>query len=349
MSVLQIARGYFSIQGHIVPVLCFLCLVSCSKIQPPDRPFSVEAIPPSPNYALADSWSCLPTKDDPADLSPPDVEPENQATAETDVFFIHPTTFMESNSWNGDLADQSLNQATDDRAILHQASIFNRAGRVYAPRYRQMVYGGFLTEDQASKGQALALAYEDVKAAFEHYLRTWNNGRPFIIAGHSQGAFHAIHLLKDYIDDKPLRTQLVAAYVPGWPLKAGTYATLPPCNSPTQTGCVTSWCSWREGVEPPTLNTFYADAIVTNPLNWRSDGTPAADSMHMGFLDGKYQKIRKSALHARQYGGVLWVSNPIPVVPIKNFHVGDFNLFWMDVRHNAEERVKAYLQRQLQD
>jgi len=57
----------------------------------------------------------------------------------------------------------------------------------------------------------LELAYQDVKTAFEYYLKNWNQDRPIIIASHSQGSVHAQRLLKEFFEDKPLAKQLVAA------------------------------------------------------------------------------------------------------------------------------------------
>ena len=74
----------------------------------------------------------------------PESPPENQAAAEVDVFFIHPTILFTSDYWNADLADTALNRQVDDLTIRHQASVFNHQARVFAPRYRQMTYEGFL-------------------------------------------------------------------------------------------------------------------------------------------------------------------------------------------------------------
>ena len=317
---------------------------ACEKYQPPKVEFANTQTPP--DYSLSDHWSCLPGKADEADRAPAAASPENQAQALADVFFIHPTTFMEADSvWNASLSDTALNRSTDERAIRHQASIFNRAGRVFAPRYRQMVYGGFVTANEEAKRKALELAYSDVRAAFAYYLEHWNQGRPIIIAGHSQGALHGMFLLSEFFDGKPLQDQLVAAYLPGWPIARDRYQHLKPCESPEETGCVASWCSFRNGYEPPALDTYYQNAIVVNPVNWTADGSPAGKEEHLGFLMENYETVKPKALEVRQHEGVLWVTSPFPLVPVKNFHVGDFNLFWLDVRENAELRVNAFVEK----
>ena len=42
----------------------------------------------------------------------------------------------------------------------------------------------------------LDLAYSDISNAFEVYMEKHNNGKPFFIAGHSQGALHGQRLVK---------------------------------------------------------------------------------------------------------------------------------------------------------
>ena len=104
------------------------------------------------------------------------------------VFFIHPTSYLDRAHWNAPLDDAEAN----GRAALFlrgQASVFNEAGQVWAPRYRQATFGAFLTS-QADAEKALDLAYRDVAAAFDEFLKEIGPDRPIILAGHSQGALH---------------------------------------------------------------------------------------------------------------------------------------------------------------
>ena len=180
--------------------------------------FSQSPTPPKPDYSNPNNWSALPTKMDPSDESPRGYS-HNQDYADADVFFIHPTTYTTKPktvyAWNHDLRDELLNAEVDNSAILYQASAFNRAGKVYAPRYRQAHYAVFLTTHLEDKQAALDTAYTDIHDAFDYYLKYYNQGRPFIIASHSQGTIHAARLLQDYVINKPLQSQLVAAYIPG--------------------------------------------------------------------------------------------------------------------------------------
>src|SRR5512139_1181819 len=90
--------------------------------------------------------------------------------------------------------------------------------RIYAPRFREAHISNYFTKDTIAALKAFDLAFQDVKKAFEYYLNNYNHGRPIIIASHSQGTTHALRLLKEYFEDKPLYNQLVAAYLVGMPI-----------------------------------------------------------------------------------------------------------------------------------
>ncbi len=335
-------------------ILCILTLtltLSCSSNKPPKIAYQSSDASIVPNYADTSSWSALPETVDYADRTPAAIGGEAQADAEADVFFIHPTTYFKRNAWNAQITNLKVIKSTDARAVKHQASVFNHSCRVFAPRYRQMVYGGFFSFDSTNIGYrnlALELAYQDVKAAFQYYLKHHNEGRPIVIASHSQGSFHGIRLMKEFFDGKPLQDQLVAAYLIGWPFTAQTFEHLPLSNAPDETGCVMGWNSWKKGTEPKKKyhRMFFKNAVVTNPLTWRTDTTYAGPEQHEGMLMGNYKKVKEQHVDAQAHGGILWVKNPIPLAPIHNFHVADYNLFWLDIRTNVADRVDAFIAKQ---
>ena len=111
--------------------------------------------------------------------------------------------------WNADIDDVALNKKTDNTTILYQASVFNEDCRVFAPRYRQANFNAFFTNNKVVTDKAFELAYEDIKTAFEYYLEHYNQGRPIIIASHSQGTLHAGRLLKEYFEGKPLQKKFI--------------------------------------------------------------------------------------------------------------------------------------------
>ncbi|MDX1911093.1 MAG: DUF3089 domain-containing protein [Saprospiraceae bacterium] len=327
-----------------------LGLLSCVSVRPKNA-FDATKMPPEPDYALLENWAAHPDKSDPADLSPGPEAPDLQQDALVDVLFFHPTTYTgdrrRERDWNVAVSDIPTNVKTDEGTIQYQASLFNGAGRVFAPRYRQAHLHVFYTKkDTASARMALDLAYEDTKAAFEHYLKHWNNGRPFILAGHSQGARHLLFLLRDLVEGKDLERQLVAAYVVGWPVKNDFFRDLKPCQTPEENGCYCSWRTWERRFG--RRHAFERDVVCTNPLIWTTtEGEYAGKEMNKGAVIRPFEKIYPQATDAEVYKGVLLADKPKFRGSLffirKNFHVGDLNLYYMNVRENAQARVRHFL------
>ena len=225
--------------------------------------------PPAPDYSRPENWAALPDRRDNADVVPSGGASDNQATAAVDVFFLHPTTYYDRANWNQPLDDPKANEITDKNVLRSQAGAFNGSGRVYAPRYRQATLYSFIDE-KGNGPKALELAYTDVKSAFQYYLDNYNQGRPIILASHSQGSRHGIKLLEDFFAEEPLRSKLVAAYMVGWarsPHKdEGEIAGIPVCGSPDQTGC---WLTWNSIGPDADRSRIDNDAICVNPLTLR--------------------------------------------------------------------------------
>lgn len=295
-----------------------------------------------PDYSQLKSWAALPGMADDADKLPDTSLKNLQDSAKADVFFIHPTTYL-GFAWNTRIDGKLLNWLTDNVTIKHQASIFNESCRVYAPRYRQAtVYSFFLNSEKADT--ALDLAYSDVKRAFEYYLKNYNDGRPIVVAAHSQGSRHAIQLMKEYFDGKALGERLIAAYLPGWVVKCNEFKKIPPCDSAGQTGCFVSWNSFVWGAD--VFNDITKDACCTNPLRWNPDTAYAGKDQHLGSVPPTFDKIHKQSVDAKCVNGKLWVHLPSDIsywVAGLNYHVLDYNLFYLDVRDNVKTRVKQFL------
>lgn len=300
------------------------------------------------DYKKLTHWAAHPNKIDESDHIPGESKKANQQDPKADVFFIHPTTFTkldENQSWNASLADQKLNKQTDETTIRYQASIFNEAGKVYAPRYRQAQLRAYYSEDKANTKKAFELAFSDVEAAFLHYIEYWNDGRPFIIASHSQGTTHAIPLIKKHIEGTVLEQKLIAAYIVGMPVQKDEFENLKPCENADQTNCFISWRTFRYDYTPTP---FVGDQIVnTNPLTWTLDGAYADRSLNKGTVLRKFNKVYTQRVDAHAVNGMLWAHRPkFPfsfLLTTKNYHIADFNFYYMNVKENAGHRVQAYL------
>ncbi len=275
---------------------------------------------------------------------------DNQDSARVDVFFLHPTTYTGEcghKLWNGPVDDTALNEKTDKSTILYQASVFNGAGRVFAPRYRQAhLHAYFVKEGKKEKARkAFDLAYRDVKAAFEYYLAHHNQGRPVIIASHSQGTTHAKQLLKDFFDGTTMQAQLVAAYIVGIQVERDYLTHIPPCERPDDTGCYVSWRSFRKG-HIPKWHREGERITATNPLLWNTGTEYAPAALNEGGVLRNFEKILPQLADAQVHDGLLWVTKPKFPGSIfftrANYHIADFNFYYMNVRNNAMTRVGAF-------
>lgn len=321
------------------------------QAQEPIKGFDETAKPVAPDYSKIEHWAAHPNKKDNADLIPRPLRKETTTLPEqVDVFFLHPTIFTDEPeneySWNAAVEDEKMNKEVDKTTIKLQASIFNQAGKIYAPRYRQAHLRSFFEPDTKEGDKALALAYEDVKAAFNYYLEHENKGRPFILAGHSQGARHLKLLLQEMLDGTELYQQLIAAYIVGWGVEEGSFKSIPLGTSAEQTGCYLTWRTYAKGYKPNWIND---KDVCVNPLTWTSEETYAPYTANDGAVLLGFNILRKKLFDAQVQGPILWVGKPNMflggLLKRNNYHVGDFNLFYLNVRRNAVLRAKTFLEK----
>lgn len=312
--------------------------------------YSVISVNDPVDYTNLNNWAAHPWKNDPSDKFPSNA-PDQLKDSLADVFFIYPTTYLDDKmemGWNAKIDDEPLNIRTDNTAILYQASVFNRYCRVFAPRYRQANLAAFYTDNKEAAEDAFDKAYQDVKMAFEYYLKYENHGRPIIIASHSQGTQHAGRLLKEFFENKPLQKQLVAAYIIGLPVFDDYFDVLKPCTDSTATGCFVTWRTFKEGYIAPFVQKETRKAIVINPLTWTTDTALAPASLNKGGMLRNFNKLISGLVHAQIHGNVLWVNKPrffgSIFIKTKNYHIADYNFFYENIRENSGVRIKAFLE-----
>ncbi len=343
------------------------------KAYRPAALFGEEAAPAKPDYSSPAAWAALPDRQDDADVAPPNTQyAEAQKDAPADVFFIHPTGYSKPDAWNGPIDDPEAVQAVS-LVMKYIASAFNAAARVYAPRYRQATLYSFLDNETSSGIQALELAYSDVARAFDYYVKNYNRGRPFILAGHSQGSCHGLRLLQEKISGTPLARRLVGAYLAGMSIPTDIEG-IPPSRIATDTGCVIGWTSYTRDGDP---RIFTDDMVIwfgggyrksrglllaqVNPISWESHGGRVPASKNPGslpFLDatGPLPPLVPGLTGADALGVVLRIDKPAvpgfeghgPDMPILNADFGDYHdydyvLFYESVRKNALDRVRAFI------
>ncbi len=338
----------------------------------PDGSFDPARTAPAPDYADPVNWAALPEKADPSDLVPAGVAPP-AGVMPVDTFFIHPTGFLSAGGWTSPMA---LDSATEENTLwmmANQASAYNGCCNVYAPRYREANIFAYFG-DEADRDAVLAFAYQDVRAAFEHFLANFSDGRPFIIASHSQGTHHALRLLAEEIDGTPLRDRMVAAYLIGAaiiPVPQAWFAGMSgiePCQRADDLHCVVHWDTMPEHAEPMERA---ADSLCTNPLTWTVDEAMADAALNegavvpagtynanIGSADDAPTQQEFDALAAPQPGqtwaqcrdGSLFAKNQAGTGfsamgsdDMGTYHGLDYALFYMNIRNNAQLRTARYL------
>lgn len=334
-------------------VILALLMSSCSNsYQKLAANYQMTNTPKGPNYNDLSNWAAHPAIHDPSDSVPAPLLASYQQDSTVDVFFIHPTTYLGPEKpfgLNAEISDALLAARTDYSPVLYQASLFNVAGRLFAPRYRQTHISAYYPVTPSDTTLAIAafeLAYRDVKAAFEYYIANENKGKAIIIASHSQGTTHGIRLVKEFFDGKPLQKKLVAAYLVGIPVNPKVFTSIKPCDLPKQTGCIVSWRTYKEGYTPPFIQKENFDVIVTNPLTFNKSIPNASWKANKGGVLTNFNKIAKGVAQAKLTDKVLWTAKPKIfgsfLVKNPNYHIGDYNLYYVNVRENVIERMKAF-------
>ena len=300
-----------------------------------------------PEYSDLNYWAAHPWKKDPSDSIPEPLRSEIRDSA-VDVFFLHPTSYtmrLKSKKYNASIDNSYINAKTDYSSILYQASAFNQHARVFAPRYRQAHISVFL-KNREQADTSFEMAYQDLKTAFEYYLKTWNNERPIIIAAHSQGSKLGERLLKEFFENTPLQKKLVVAYLAGWPVPKDYFSSLKMCEDSQQTGCICSWRTLRKGYTPYYIKPEKGSSLATNPLTWTTTSEYASRQQNRGSILTKFNKLYTQTTDAQITNGILWVKKPkFPggsLYFMRNYHIGDINLFYMNIRENIGQRISSF-------
>lgn len=332
-------------------LLTFLFIVGCSpKYSSYIQSYQVDSRDTVPDYSNLFYWAAHPWKKDPSDSIPKPLRRSYSADSSVDVFFLHPTTLTDNTDlrWNADIKDSFINAKTDYSTILFQASVFNEY-RLFSPRYRQAHIRSYYTTDTVKALAAFDLAYQDIKASFQYYLAHYNNGRPIIIASHSQGSTHAQRLLKEFFENSDLKNRLVVAYVVGMYIPNNYFTQLKMCKDSLQTGCICGWRSFKKDYEPDFIQKEKGTGLITNPITWTTTDEVAANTMNKGSVLFSFNKIKYKVAGAQIHDGILWIDKlHIPgsfLIKRKNFHIGDINIFYLNVREDVKRRVRFFWKR----
>lgn len=284
---------------------------------------------------------------------------ETAETAAADVFFICPTVYGGSDdSYNMSLEDTASKEAFAGATNMEKG-IYDEDARFFAPYYRQAGLNVYELPPEEREAY-LSLAYEDIKEAFTYYLEHYNQGRPIVLAGFSQGADMSIRLLKDCFAREEVNDLLVACYAIGWRIteeELEEYPHLRFAAGETDTGVIISFNSEAESATDSLMIPAGTRTLAINPLNWKTDSTPASREENAGacftdysgsivteipHLTGAYIDPQRGALKVpdvspQEYPPVLSIfSDGI-------YHLYDYQFFYRNLQENVGVRIGTYL------
>ena len=251
---------------------------SAGPAAPVDEPLERYRDHVSTLYGGPDNWICRPDTDDPCDTNMDATVLNADGTTEVekfvvdpdapiDCFYVYPTISQDPGA-NSDL-NASPNQEV--LTVRNQVARLGSQCRVFAPVYRQVTLTALVGRIQGDAAAADAMtaaretAYADVLDAFSTYMANDNDGRGFILIGHSQGAGILNRLIAEQIDpNEDVRELFVSAFLGGSSVSVpaldavvgGDFTNIPLCESEEQVGCVYTWASFRS-TAPPPANTLF--------------------------------------------------------------------------------------------
>jgi pimeloyl-ACP methyl ester carboxylesterase len=280
------------------------------------------------------------------------------AVKPVDIFYYYPTVWDDSSSLPAICAiDEPSMRSKAPQALAVQASAFAPVGNLFAPYYRQANSSPIDREDIIG-----GTPTTDGIAAFDYYIRHYNNGRPFILVGHSQGANILSNLLAQYMSQhRDVYQRMIAAYIIGYSV-TDDYLTAHPylkfAQGPDDTGVIVSYNTEAPDVAPGANPVLYAGVgRVINPITWTTDATEAGTAQGLGSFmpnpqTGQFQQVPQYAdAKIDKDRGVL-----IAAAPNENlmfamsgtlgkgvYHSFDVQFYYFNLQANAANRAAKFL------
>ena len=321
---------------------------------------SEDAVPAPPDYSRKECWYKIP-----------------EVTRDVDTFYIYATEYIMSSLEEGApdyaaLDNPEMIAGVENEHMAH-ATTFEDSTNVFIPYYRQTglrFAGEVYKRDGNIDASISGMPYDDITAALDYYFENYNEGRPFIIAGHSQGSYIGKLVLKKYFKDHPeYYDRMVAAYLIGSSITREDLEEYPHmkfASGESDTGVIVSWhTEGQRNVDENAPNVaLLPNGFCINPLNWKLDDTYAPASENLGSLVANEEtgepEIRDIGADAQVVPerGVVVTNAPFEEMPEEQrkiaseyfgpegHHGEDYTLFYNNIRDNVAKRVAAYLANQ---
>ena len=283
-----------------------------------------------------------------------------EATKDVDVFYVYPTEYADDSegaSMFADINDQSLREAWKG-VYQMQGTVYEESANVFAPYYRQvnMALASKLSREKLNAAFA-STPKEDVFAALDYFFENLNDGRPFILASHSQGSIMQSFVLAEYMKVHPeYLKRMIAAYVIGYSitedyLKANPHLKF--AEGADDTGVIISYNTEGSGNDNNIV--VLPGAISINPINWKRDETYASTEENLGgYIGNEKLGIMENIPNAAdaqinlKRGVIITTSKAMEPMPgpepfgTASFHSGDYALYYYNIKANVATRIAAY-------
>jgi len=285
---------------------------------------------------------------------------EGDSSAPADAFVIPGSVY---DSPEGNIAMNEKNIRREQALVNRMKGMVGESCVIYAPAYRQATVEGMLGKDAAACKEH---AYADVYNAFEYYMKNVHEeGRPIVIFGYSSGALCAQNLAADFFsgdsdEQAANRDCLVAVYAIGWGITENFYETHPnlkPASGASDTGVIISFDAEAPEVTATPILEAEGSYVAINPLNWKTDGTPADKSENLGAvlvnakgeikqeipeLCGAY--LEDTPRHGLKVEDIDPKDFPatVPAFPEGSYHEYDIVLFYRNIEANVKDRIAAW-------
>lgn len=330
------------VSGVLLVILMLSGLASCKSLEGTVADSATD-------YAKPEHWLSLPVDNE----------------KEVDIFYLYPTAWYKEEVSEPDFCaiDNGIMLIGAQLAFNRQATAFEPAGNIYAPYYRQAAASYTLSLPEEERWDAVgSIPFSDVAAAFDYYQKHFNNGRPFILVGHSQGAMMTMLLLRDYMSIHPdVYERMISAYVIGYPvttefMDANNHLRF--AEGQYDTGVIISFNTQSPDVAPgENIITTDTVGLVINPINWKRDETPASAYENLGSYmpidsQGNYEIIPHFAdARIDLDRGVIICSTVDAELMFKIsgtmgfgvYHSFDIPFYYNNLRENALRRAHAFL------
>jgi len=295
--------------------------------------------------------------------------PSSQGAKEVDVFFLYPTVYQQSDPSDPMVCaiDNPQMQAGAQAALTRTAAAFETVANIYAPYYEQAAIQVLSLPFDQQQSIVGGQPTSDAVSAFDYYIKHYNKGRPFILAGHSQGSNIMINLMADYMKNNPdVYKRMIASYVPGYSITPQYLEQNPELKFATgtnDTGVIISYNTVAPTTTMPDP-VVLPDAMVINPITWTTDQTLATAAQNLGGIaldsngyavldaEGNPQRVLNYAdaqIDTAKGELICSTADPSTLAPGNAmvaggiYHTFDYPFYFFDLRANAANRIARFL------